>query len=253
MILAGANLLGVRNTWIYTILGIVLWLFIHESGLHATLAGLLIAMTIPARSRISQRSFITIIREQILALEKNADVDRSILKSQAQHIQMANMGQTLHSASTPLQQWNTILGNPIAIIVLPLFAFFNAGIQLSVGTIGEAYTSSVTQGIVAGLVIGKPLGVVSFCLLAIKLRLGIMPEGITFKELTGIGILAGIGFTMSLFISILSFDNQALLHEEAKIGILTASVISAFLGTLWFCCTKKEAYEKSNTSPPQLL
>lgn len=253
LLLAGANLVGVRNVWIYTLLGIVLWWFVHQSGLHATLAGLLIALTIPARSRISQRSFITIIREQILALENNTAVDNSILKSQTQHMQMANMENTVHSASTPLQQWNTVLENPIAIIVLPLFAFFNAGIQLSAATIGEAYTSSVTQGIIAGLVIGKPLGVVLFCLLAIKLRLGAMPEGITFKKLAGIGMLAGIGFTMSLFISILSFGDQVLLHEEAKIGILTGSVISAFLGSLWFYFTNTEVNGEPLTAAQQPL
>jgi len=240
MLLIGVNLMGMRNAWVYIILGMALWWFIHESGLHTTLAGLLIALAIPARSRISQRSFITLIREQILALEKEAEVDDSILRSQQQHRQMVNMGETVHSASTPLQQWERLLGNPIAIIVLPLFAFLNAGVQLSTNAIAEASASAITQGIFAGLVIGKPLGIALFGFIAIKLRLGIMPEGMRLRELIGIGMLAGIGFTMSHFISILGFENQPLLHEEAKIGILTASVVSASLGALWLYLARKK-------------
>lgn len=234
ILFGGVNLIGIRGNWLYIVLGIVFWWFIHESGLHATLAGLLMALTIPARSRISQRNFITLIRKQILDFEKHRGVDASILKSPDQHQQMAGMGETVRAASTPLQRWHTLLGTPIAIIVLPLFALFNAGVQLSSDAIGEAFLSPITQGVIIGLVIGKPAGVALFGLLAIKMRFGALPEGMTIHELIGVGILAGIGFTMSLFISMLSFEGQATFYEEAKIGVLIASAIAAPAGGAWF-------------------
>lgn len=233
-LLGGVNLIGIRGSWLYIVLGVVFWWFIHESGLHATLAGLLMALTIPARSRISQRSFITRIRQQILVFEKNRGIDGSILKSPDQHQQMAGIGETVRAASTPLQRWHATLGNPIAIIVLPLFALFNAGVQLSADTVSHVITSSVTQGVIIGLVIGKPVGVALFGLSAIKMRFGALPEGMTMHELIGVGLLAGIGFTMSLFISMLSFEGQQLLYDEAKVGILIASAIAAPLGGMWF-------------------
>lgn len=135
------NIAGVRRSWPYIMLGIVFWAYIHASGIHATLAGLLMALAIPARSRISQRTFITLMRQQILMFEKDRNVDGNILKSPEQNLQMTNMGATVHAASTPLQRWYNILGNPIAIIVLPLFAISNAGVHLSAETISIALSS----------------------------------------------------------------------------------------------------------------
>jgi NhaA family Na+:H+ antiporter len=232
-LLCGANLTGFRKSWMYIVPGVVLWFFVHASGLHSTLAGLLVALAIPARSRISQRSFIARIRKQILAFEKNDAVDSGILKSQEQHRQMSDMGETVRSASTPLQQWDSILVNPIAIVVLPVFALFNAGIHLSADAARQALSSPVTWGVVAGLTVGKPLGIMLFSLVAVRTRLGRMPEGMGFRELAGVGMLAGVGFTMSLFIAGLGFENQPALRNDAQIGILAASLLSALLGAGW--------------------
>lgn len=228
------NLIGFRAASLYIVLGGIFWWLVHESGVHSTLAGILIALTIPSRARISQRSFIDIMRGQIHVLEESSGVDSSILKSTSQHIQMSNMGETVRCASTPLQQWYTLLSNPISIIVLPLFALFNAGIEVSLDTLGKAYASTVTFGVFLGLVIGKPLGIVVFGLIAKKTKLGIIPEGLSIPDLIGVGIVAGIGFAMSIFISGLAFPGNQQMEDAAKLGILAASVFSALLAALFF-------------------
>jgi len=228
------NLAGMRSVWLYILFGSLFWWYIHESGVHSTLAGILIAFTIPARARISQRSFINRMRGQIALLEKNSNVDSNILQSTSQHMQMSNMGETVRCASTPLQQWYTLLRNPISIIVLPIFALFNVGIELSANTLEKAYASPVALGVFLGLVIGKPLGVVVFGLIAKRTKLGLMPEGMPITDLLGVGIVAGIGFTMSLFISKLAFAGNLQMEDAAKIGILLAAMFSAVLAFLFF-------------------
>lgn len=233
LLLFGINLMGIRSGWIYATIGLVLWWCIHASGIHATLAGILIAMAIPARSRISQRSFIERIREQILKFEESDKVDGNILKSHEQHLLMSHIGHTVHAASTPLQHWYSLLENPIAIFILPLFALFNAGMVLSSDALSLAVSSPITLGIIAGLVIGKPLGIALFSLAVLHLHIGVMPTGMRFVELIGAGLLAGIGFTMSLFIATLGFGDHPELLEPAKLGILIGSLLSAALGASW--------------------
>jgi NhaA family Na+:H+ antiporter len=190
-------------------------------------------MAIPARSRISQRSFIERIREQILKFEESDKVDGNILKSHEQHLLMSHIGHTVHAASTPLQHWYSLLENPIAIFILPLFALFNAGMVLSSDALTLAVSSPITLGIIAGLVIGKPLGIALFSLAVLHLHIGVMPTGMRFVELIGAGLLAGIGFTMSLFIATLGFGDHPELLEPAKLGILIGSLLSAALGASW--------------------
>lgn len=228
------NLLGIRHGSIYIILGIILWWYIHESGIHATLAGLLMALAVPARPRIGQLHFIAKIKNQISNFEDKKMPGQTMLESSSQHQLAADMGSTVKDASTPLQQWHSILVSPTAVIVLPLFAVFNAGIQLSHQSISDALVSPVSLGIIIGLVIGKPLGITLFSLLALRLQIARMPDGMHFAELIGAGILAGIGFTMSLFITIIGFEHHPDLIEPAKIGILISSIIATTLGAIWF-------------------
>lgn len=240
MLLFAVNFMGIRSGWIYAVIGLVLWWCIQVSGIHATLAGILMAMAITARSRISQRSFIDRIRKQVVDLEEGDKVDNDILKSQEQHLQVSHIGDTVHAASTPLQHWSSLLDNPIAIFVLPLFALFNAGMFLSSDALTIAVSSNVTVGIIAGLVIGKPLGITVFSLAALQLSAGTMPTGMRFVEIIGAGLLAGIGFTMSLFITTLGFEGHTEHLEPAKIGILIASALSATLGTGWLLLTRNK-------------
>ena len=232
-LLVACNYLGIRQGWIYALLGIVLWGYIHGSGIHGTLAGLLIAVAVPARSQISQRRFIERIKDQIFDFEKGKQKGEIMLQSQQQHSLADDMGTTIRAASTPLQRWHSALESPVAIVVLPLFALFNAGVHLSFDALSAAWNSSVSWGIILGLVVGKPLGITVFSYAAIRMQVGKMPEDMTLTELVGVGLVAGIGFTMSLFIALLGFENYPQFIEPAKVGILISSVIAAFLGMIW--------------------
>lgn len=228
------NIAGIRHGWFYAILGVLLWFFMHHSGVHATLAGLLMAIAVPARTRLGETGFIEEIRALVRLFEEGKGAQGGILGTQKQHDLASNIGDTVRDASTPLQRWESFLVGPIGIIVLPLFALFNAGVPLSGAEIAKAASSPVTQGIVAGLVIGKPLGVSLFSFLAHSLKLGVLPEGMKFSEVIGVGMLGGIGFTMSLFITMLGFHDAPELIGMAKTGILASSILSAFIAAWWF-------------------
>lgn len=238
-ILMAVNAAGVRNGWVYAALGIILWAMVFHSGIHATLAGLLLAIAIPARTRLGQTRFLEEVRELLSIFEKEQGarhtkgLDARILSAESQHHLTTDIEDTIRDSSTPLQRWETFLIYPIGIIVLPLFALFNAGVSLSMTEIVTAFNSPVTQGIVAGLVIGKPLGVCLLVYLGLKLKIGTLPEGMKFPEVAGAGMLAGIGFTMSLFVTALSFEHAPHLVDNAKIGILAASLFSAVAASIW--------------------
>lgn len=232
-LLVCTNRMGITNGWVFVILGVILWYFIHESGIHGTLAGLLVALTIPSKTYLSQRAFIDKGRNLFDKFEKSDDKNATMLSSESQHHLAEEMHSTMKVASTPLQRWEQLFINPIGIIILPLFALFNAGIELSGVAIMNAFESSITWGIIAGLVIGKPLGIILFSYIGMKLKIGSLPDGVSFKDVIGVGMIAGIGFTMSVFIANLSFASHPELIEFAKFGILTASLLSASLGVGW--------------------
>jgi Na+:H+ antiporter, NhaA family len=240
------NTAGVRNGWVYGLLGFALWLFIYHSGIHATLAGLLLAVAIPARTRLGQTVFLEEIRALLSIFETKQGerheqgLDSRILSAEGQHSLTTDLEETIKAASTPLQRWETYLIYPIGIIVLPLFALFNAGVPLSKPEIAEAISSPITLGIIAGLVIGKPLGVFLLVCLGLQFKIGKLPEGMKFTEVIGAGLLGGIGFTMSLFIATLSFEHTPHMVDAAKTGILFASLMSATLASIWIGCTYKK-------------
>lgn len=228
-----ANSAGVRQGWFYLVAGILLWFCIKETGIHPTLSGLLLAMTIPARTSISQSLFIKNIKGLLSRFEQKQESSSSMLGSSNKHALVADMGENVWAASTPLQRWELGLIIPISIIILPIFALFNAGIPITSDLLIRGLQSPVTSGIVLGLVIGKPVGILLFVLAAIKLRIGRLPQGVHIGDIVGVAMLAGIGFTMSVFFATLSFPESSDLIELAKLGILVASVLSALFGSLW--------------------
>lgn len=235
-----SNRMGITNGWVFILLGIVLWYFIHDSGVHGTLAGLLVALTIPSKTYLSQKAFIDKSRHLLNKFEGSDDKNSLMLSSDSQHHLAEEMHGAMKVVSTPLQRWEQLFINPIGIIILPLFALFNAGIILSGSAIMQALESSVTWGIIAGLVIGKPLGIILFSYIATKLRIGSLPEGVALKDIVGIGMIAGIGFTMSVFITNLSFSSHPELIAFAKFGILFASLLSAILGIGWLFFSREK-------------
>lgn len=187
-VLAVLNLCGVRRTGVYILVGVVLWTAVLKSGVHATLAGVIVGFFIPLKEK--------------------------------------------HGRS-PAKRLEHVLHPWVAYLILPLFAFANAGVSLQ-GVTLDGLTSILPLGIIAGLLIGKPLGISLFCWLALRLKLAHLPEGTTYQQIMAVGILCGIGFTMSIFIASLAFGSvDPELINWAKLGILVGSISSAVIGYSW--------------------
>lgn len=228
IVLIGANIIGVRNTLFYGIIGVGgLWLAFLMSGVHATIAAVLAAFTIPANVKYNEGEFERKLNT-LMTLFRNADPnDLPTITVKQLHILEKIRYISKHSI-TPLQQLEHSMHPLVAFIIMPVFALANAGIVLSAESLSHL-TSTVTMGVFFGLLLGKFIGVVGSVALLTRLRIASLPVGFTFRHLMGTGLLAGIGFTMSLFISELAFKHK-LYVEEAKMGILLASLVAGVLG-----------------------
>ena len=195
---------GIRNVVVYAVLAMLTWLAVHESGVHATVAGVAMGLAMPvAASRSSSPS---------------ADGDR-------------DDAAPLYRLEHTLHPWSSLL-------VVPLFALANAGIDLGGGVLGDAAASPIAVGVAIGLAVGKPVGIMLFAAIAVRAGIAALPENVDWREMAGVSMIAGIGFTVSIFISGLAFDD-ALLVDEAKIGIICGSAVAGALGfaMLWRVAT----------------
>ena len=240
-----SNLLGVRNTFYYGLVGIGgVWLFFLLSGVHATIAAILAAFAIPATVKINESSFITKMKAYIEKFTA-ADPDHTVptLTSEQLHI-LDDMETLTKKAMTPLQKLEHDMHPIVAFVVMPVFALSNAGVSFS-GNFWEQATSTVAMGVALGLMIGKMIGIFGVSSLLIRLKWVPPLEGVTYKHLLGVGFIAAIGFTMSLFINELAFsplgDAGAQHIVQAKIGIVIASVIGGFTGFFIIKSIKKGA------------
>ncbi len=228
LLLAG-NYLGVRSTYFYGIIGIGgLWLAFLMSGVHATIAGVLAAIAIPARTKIDEIKFVARMENEIQTFHKIPPNDVTLLEPE-QYKVIAKIIHLADQAATPLQNLEHKLQPWVTFLIMPLFAFANAGMTFRSGVFDAAFFQGVSMGVLTGLVIGKFAGIVSVCWIMIKLKLASLPGGWQWGHVFGIALLAGIGFTMSLFISLLAFTDVNLI-AEAKAGIFIASVISGTAG-----------------------
>jgi NhaA family Na+:H+ antiporter len=223
-----ANLLGVGKTLVYAVLGVGLWLCFLLSGVHATIAGVLLALTIPAISFIDPEAFLKRSRYVLDRFEKAGEKGENVLTNEERQAALHALNHAAYKLEPPLHELEHALHPWVVFAIMPLFALANAGLPLG-GGILEALTSPVALGIVAGLVVGKQLGITLFVWLAVRSGLSELPEGIGWRHVYGAGWLAGIGFTMSLFISDLAFSDGSLV-EDAKLGILCASLIAGVVG-----------------------
>jgi len=156
-----------------------------------------------------------------------------VLGSRQDHDQVQKIREYAEHASTPLRRWEDVLDLPVALFILPLFALANAGVAFSPGSFIESLQHPIGLGIVTGLVVGKLVGISGVCWLGLRYKIGSLPKGINLHHVIGVSLIAGVGFTMSLFIATLGFDAQPLHLHSAKTSILFASVISATLGLLY--------------------
>lgn len=225
------NRAGVRHPAAYAIVGLGLWGAVFASGVHATVAGVLGALTIPARTRVDTMEYLTRGRRLLDDFDDAGIEGESVLTNRGQQDAVHAMEDICEAAQTPLQRLEHALHLPVNFFIIPLFALANAGVHLS-GGLGEAFTSPVTLGVILGLVVGKPLGITLASWLAVKAGWAALPAGTDFRGILGVGALGGIGFTMALFIGTLGFGDGSPLLDSAKVGILSASVIAAILGSI---------------------
>lgn len=228
VLLIAANLLGVRSLFIYTLLGIGLWLAFLKSGVHATVAGVLLAFTIPASSRINTREYLLRGKKLLQKFGEAGEEGPDVLTNEKRQSYVHQLEKNSEKLMTPLQRFEHGLTPWVSFFIMPLFALANAGVFLG-GNIMDSLLDPISIGIILGLFVGKQVGIFLFSWISIKAGLSSKPEGVDWKNLYGAGILAGIGFTMSLFISNLAFTDNELI-DIAKVGILTASLISGIAG-----------------------
>ncbi len=226
------NLLGVRKPLPYILIGLLMWLGMMESGIHATLAGVLTALTIPANSRFKAEVFANKINQLISRFKKAEQPERSYLANAEQQAIMQTMENYAHNMESPLQRVEHGIHLWVSFLIVPLFALANAGITVDFSQLGNMILHPVTMGISLGLVIGKVIGVFGFSWLVVKMGWSSLPDKVTMPMIGGVALLAGIGFTMSIFIAGLAFSDQLNYLLNAKVGIILASLISGVLGYL---------------------
>ena len=240
-VLCAGNRMGVHNHWFYIVVGFVLWYCFLQSGIHATIAGVVAAFTVPATPHLHTGKYINYIKQNIEEFPGNTCKKDIILNKE-----QINALKCIESASdrviSPLQSLEDNLHALVNYVVIPLFAFANAGIVLTSEYGGQLEIGILTWAVTIGLIIGKFAGIYLFTWLTIKSRLSTMVNGMTWSNLAGISLLGGIGFTVSLFIANLSFGNDAEMLGQAKLGVLFGTAIAGILGyiVLYFTLPKED-------------
>lgn len=225
-----ANAIGVRKAGIYAVIGIALWIAVLLSGVHATVAGVLLAFTIPSRRRIDEAAFLSGARDALADFHDARAPEKTVLSSRAHQIALQRMGLLIDRAQAPLIQLEHGLHGVVTFGIMPLFALANAGVAL--GGAGHALSSPIALGVIAGLLMGKPIGITLASWGAVRSGIATMPRDITPRMLFGVAWLGGIGFTMSLFIAGLAFQGSPALLTSAKLGTFAASIVAGLVGWL---------------------
>lgn len=241
LVLLTANYIGIRNTLFYAVMGIGgLWLAVLLSGVHATIAAVLAAFAIPNSKKIDTPLFLrkvrllsNQVRQQMKFFKKKKDASPEHMENTIEKFSSLTV-----DATPPLPRLEHALNPFVSFVVLPLFAFANAGVTIDTASL-SIFQNPVVLGVVLGLIAGKVGGVVIFTRLMVFLKISKLPPGIKWKHIYGLGLLAGIGFTMSLFITELAFEEVPGYLDQAKIGILTASLLAGLMGYLYLKFTNK--------------
>lgn len=223
-----ANALGLRHPLVYSLLGVGLWLACEESGLHATLAGVLAAMTIPVRAHINTQEFLAWGRTLLRIFEEGGSAGEAVLLNSTRQGAIQGLVTACEQVEAPLQRFEHLAHPWVTLAIMPVFALANAGVRLE-GDIWAAVTHSVSLGIILGLVLGKQTGIMLCVYLAVRSGMAVLPSGVTWRHLYGVSWLAGMGFTMALFLADLSFGETPL-RSAAKAGTLVASLLAGVGG-----------------------
>jgi Na+/H+ antiporter len=242
--MVGMNLAGLRSPFVYALFTTGLWLAMLQSGVHATIAGVLAATAIPSRSLIPPETFSEIgisllkkfqkISETMSAPERRIlgrKVGSGIFQNPEQVAIVEAIERSCEKVQSPLQQLERALHPIVVFFIMPVFALANAGVVLS-GDVQERYLHPVTLGVMAGLFLGKPVGIFLFSWVSVKLGMCELPDGANWMHVLAVGFLGGIGFTMSLFVTNLAFTSQEFINES-KQAVLTASALAAVAGAIF--------------------
>jgi NhaA family Na+:H+ antiporter len=227
--LFACNAAGVRRPAAYSVLGLLLWAALLASGVHATIAGVLLAMTVPSSTRINEDEFLRRGRAILDDFERACSPATTVLTNADHQHAIHELEVAGEQAQAPLLRIEQKLHGVVAFGIMPLFALANAGVHFG-ADLFASLSLPVTLGIVLGLVLGKPLGITLFAWLATRVGVAALPSDSSWRSLHGVSWLGGIGFTMSLFIAGLAFQSSPELLDSAKVGILTASILAGLTG-----------------------
>jgi NhaA family Na+:H+ antiporter len=235
------NLLGVRRVPVYVVLGTGIWLAFHESGVHPTVAGVLLGLLTPASAWVGERALLDVLADLIQRVR-----GQGVATLHHQPEVFDRLMTAARESVSPLERLEIGLHPWVAFVIMPIFALANAGVHLNLA----ALMHPIALAVAAGLVLGKPLGIVFFSWLSVRLGVARLPEGVGWLVLLGAGCLAGIGFTMSLFIAGLALDGELL--DAGKIGTLAGSSVSATLGSALLLCFLRRKQSAENNAPADL-
>jgi NhaA family Na+:H+ antiporter len=220
--------LGVRSLGFYVVMSVLMWQFFLESGVHATLAGVLLAAIVPSKPYLQRKDYAPAVEDLLhdfkLAM---ANDDQEKAQGIVEEIEELSSG-----TEGPMERLEGIVHPWVSFVILPVFALANAGIVFTSDTVSDALGSSVTIGIAAGLLAGNVIGIFGMTWLGVRLGIGQLPESVAWRHVVGVGLLAGIGFTVAIFVSSIAFDHQATV-DQAKMGVFGASLLAGVAGYLF--------------------
>lgn len=234
------NRVGIHMILPYFVNGLLLWFFMLESGVHATIAGVIAAMAIPSRPKKHPATIVKDTQNLLKEYDMHSGEIKTLINEKQKTI-LQNIKNKIDAVGTPAARLENDLHLVVALVIIPIFALANAGISIDFSSIGSIVMEPVSLGIIAGLIAGKVLGIFGVAWIAIKLKIAKLPEGSTMSQIFGVAFLGGIGFTMSIFVADLAFVNNPELIFQAKIGILAASLFAGLFGFFWLKYIAKKA------------
>ncbi len=239
-LLVTLNLGGIRSAGPYMFLGVILWIAMLKSGVHATLAGIFLAFTIPMKPKYDPARFLQQFSKLASMIQTAYRSETNIIKNDALRAHFQSLGEGIQLVQAPAQILEHKFHIPTAYFILPIFSLANAGIVIDASSLTSLVTNPISLGVAAGLIFGKLIGIAGFSWVVVKLGLASLPKGLNFNHIIGVAFMGGIGFTMSIFVAELAFANNAQDLLMAKTGILFASLLAGLLGFMWlFLSTKK--------------
>jgi len=233
------NRFGIRTIFPYFVVGLLMWFFMLESGVHATIAGVVAALSIPLKPKETPLTFVEDTKGLIDEYSKYPVATDHVIHGKQKAL-LLNIKDKIDAVGSPSSKLEHDLHLPVSLIVIPLFALANAGISIDFNSISDIIIEPVSLGIMAGLILGKVIGIFGISWLAIKMRIAKLPENSTMSQVFGVAFLGGIGFTMSIFVADLAFINNAEFIFQAKIGVLCASLFAGIFGYFWLKKVSKE-------------